>query len=80
MDQRTITVNGDQRSYLDQLVWAGLATLPDLPATAIPAGRSESGMPVGFQIVGPEFGDRTTLRVAALAEAVLGGFVPPPRS
>ena len=78
MDQRTIEVDGAPRPYLDQIVWAGLATLPYLPATAIPAGRTSAGLPVGFQIVGPEFADRTTLRVAALAEEVLGGFVPPP--
>jgi amidase len=80
MDQRRITVNGAERPYVDQLVWAGLATMPHLPATAVPAGRSADGLPVGFQIIGPELGDRTTLRVAALAEEVLGGFVaPPPR-
>jgi amidase len=78
MDQRTITVDGAERPYVDQLVWAGLATLPYLPATAIPAGRTAAGLPVGLQVVGPEFADRTTLRVAALAEEVLGGFVPPP--
>lgn len=78
MDQRTITVNGAERSYMDQLVWAGVATMPHLPATAVPAGVAADGLPVGFQIIGPELGDRTTLRVAALAEAVLGGFVAPP--
>lgn len=78
MDQRTIEVDGAPRPYLDQIVWAGLATLPYLPATAIPAGRTAAGLPVGFQIVGPEFADRTTLRIAELAEEVLGGFVPPP--
>jgi amidase len=80
MDQRTITVNGGDRPYMDQIIWAGVATMPHLPATAIPAGRSTDGLPVGFQIIGPELGDRTTLRVAALAEAVLGGFVAPPGS
>ena len=78
MDQRTITVNGTQRPYMNQIIWAGLATMPHLPATAIPAGLAADGLPVGFQIIGPELGDRTTLRVAGLAEAVLGGFVAPP--
>jgi amidase len=78
MDQRTITVNGTERSCLDQIVWPGLAGVSYLPATAIPAGRSAAGLPVGLQIVGPRFADHTTLRVAARAEEVLGGFVPPP--
>jgi len=63
---------------MDQLVWAGVATMPFLPATAIPAGRTTDGLPVGLQIIGPELDDRRTLLVAQLAEAVLGGFVPPP--
>jgi len=78
MDQRTISVNGTDRPYMDQLVWAGVATMSFLPATAIPAGRTTDGLPVGLQIIGPELDDRRTLLVAQLAEAVLGGFVPPP--
>lgn len=78
MDQRVIQVDGQPQPYLSQLVWAGLATLPYLPATVVPAGRTDTGLPVGLQLVGPAFGDRLTLRVAALAEAVLGGFVAPP--
>jgi len=78
MDQRTITVNGADRPYMNQIIWAGLATMPHLPATAVPAGLAADGLPVGFQIIGPELGDLTTLRVAALAEEVLGGFVAPP--
>jgi amidase len=36
------------------------------------------GMPMGLQVAGPFLGDRTTLRFAQLAEAALGGFLPPP--
>jgi amidase len=78
MNERTIEVNGEPADYFTQLVWAGLATMPLLPATVVPAGRTASGLPVGVQIVGPRYGDRTTLQVAGLVESVLGGFTAPP--
>ena len=80
MDQRTIEVNGQPADYFTQIVWAGVATMPLLPATAVPAGRTAGGLPVGLQVVGPRFGDPLTLRVAGWVEQVLGGFVAPPGS
>ena len=66
-------------SYIDlMLAWAGVATLPGLPATVMPIDRSETGLPIGVQIVGPAFEDRTTLAFAAFMEREFGGFVPPP--
>ncbi|GAC70213.1 putative amidase [Gordonia soli NBRC 108243] len=76
---RRIDVDGVEFPFFDQLVWAGLATMPGLPATAIPTGPSAEGLPVGVQLVGPLFGDRTTIRLAELLEDQLGGFLPPPR-
>ncbi|TQR82609.1 amidase [Mycobacterium hodleri] len=69
-----IDVDGVDYPFFDQLVWAGLATMPGLPATAIPAGRSAGGLPVGVQIIGPAFEDRTPLRLAELLEQRIGGF------
>lgn len=74
---RVIDIDGVEYSYLDQLVWAGLATMPGLPATAIPAGRSVEGLPVGVQLIGPMFEDRTPLRLAELLEEKIGGFQAP---
>ena len=65
-------------AYPDQLAWPGIATLPGLPATAIPIGLSPEGLPVGVQIVGPWLEDRTPLKLAELIEREFGGFVPPP--
>jgi amidase len=78
LDQRTVQINGETYPYMCQLVWAGLATLPGLPATVVPIGRTPEGLPVGAQVVGPHGGDRTTLAVAARIEEILGGFVAPP--
>ncbi|HYW03161.1 MAG TPA: amidase [Gammaproteobacteria bacterium] len=75
---RTIVVNGEQRNYWEQLGWVGLATLPGLPATSAPAGRSARGLPVGIQIIGPFLEDRTCLAFARCLAEVIGGFEAPP--
>ena len=76
--RREIRTTGGSRSYLDMFGWAGLATVAYLPATTVPVGRTQTGLPVGIQIVGPYLEDRTTLAVARCLEELLGGFVPPP--
>ncbi len=78
IEGRTVTVNGEPFPYLDQLYWAGLASLAYLPASVVPAGLATDGLPVGLQVIGPHLEDRTPLRFAALAAEVLGGFTPPP--
>jgi amidase len=75
--ERRIGIDGAEYPYFDQLVWAGLATMPGLPATAVPAGRSPEGLPVGVQLIGPMFEDRTPLRLAELLEREIGGFQAP---
>ncbi|MBF6193751.1 amidase [Nocardia sp. CDC186] len=74
---RRIDIDGVAYPYFDQLVWAGVATMPGLPATAIPAGRCPDGLPVGVQLIGPMFEDRTPLRLAELLEQKIGGFRAP---
>jgi len=78
MGGRTISIDGVDHDYVDQLAFAGAATLPGLPATVLPIGRSDEGLPIGVQAIGPMFGDRTTIRFAELAEREFGGFTPPP--
>ncbi|MEU4343059.1 amidase [Nocardia sp. NPDC023852] len=76
-EERRIDIDGVAYPFGDQLVWAGLATMPGLPSTAIPAGRSPEGLPVGVQLIGPVFEDRTPLRLAELLEQTIGGFQAP---
>jgi amidase len=78
MSTRRITIDDKDVSYLDQTMWAGVATATGLPATAMPIGVSEGGLPIGMQIVGPYLEDRTPLTFAALTEREFGGFRPPP--
>ena len=76
-ETRRIDIDGTPYPYPDQLAWPGVATLPGLPATALPLGLSSQGLPLGVQIVGPWLEDRTPLRLAELIEREFGGFVPP---
>lgn len=78
-EQRRILIDGKPHPYVDQLVWPGVATLPGLPATAIPVAQSKDGLPIGVQIVGPWLEDHTPLKLAALIEREFGGFAPPPQ-
>jgi amidase len=77
-EARRIDIDGKPYSYPDQLAWPGIATLPGLPATAIPIGFSPEALPIGVQIVGPWLEDLTPLKLAELIEREFGGFVPPP--
>jgi amidase len=78
INTRRVSIDGKQIAYADQALWPGLATLAGLPATAMPIGSSDDGLPIGTQIVGPYLEDRTTMAFAALAEREFGGFRPPP--
>jgi len=75
---RRLDVDGTSQRYAHQLVWAGVATLTGLPATAVPVARSSEGLPIGVQIVGPYLEDRTPIAFAGLIEREFGGFVAPP--
>jgi amidase len=77
-EERRITIDGSEHPYVDQFFWAGVATLPGLPATAVPIARSTAGLPIGVQIIGPYLEDLTPLRFAELIEREFGGFTPPP--
>jgi amidase len=76
--KRTLTIGGQPTPYFAQLAWAGIATFPDLPATAFPVGRSRAGLPFGAQAIGPYLEDRTTIGFAGLVEREFGGFQAPP--
>ena len=77
-EKRRVNIDGKNYVYPDQLSWPGFATLPGLPATAIPTGFASDGLPVGVQILGPWLEDRTPIKLAELIEREFGGFVPPP--
>ncbi|HEY1750360.1 MAG TPA: amidase family protein [Caulobacteraceae bacterium] len=70
--KRTQIINGRPTPYGAQIAWPGIATFPGLPATCAPIGKTRAGLPVGVQIIGPRYEDRTTLAFAGLIERELG--------
>ena len=75
--ERMIDVNGKPQPTTTQLFWAGFPNMAYLPSTVAPAGLTRGGLPVGVQIVGPQYGDLTTIAFAKLLEKEFGGFAPP---
>jgi amidase len=73
-------VDGAKRPASDTYYWIGMPSLSHLPATAVPIGETEAGLPVGAQIVCAEFGDKRCLRIARLVEQAFRGFIPPPET
>ncbi len=70
-NERRMTVDGQDTSYDAQLVWAGLATYPGLPATAFPAGTTADGLPVGLQVITDYRDDHRAIAIADLLHGVL---------
>jgi amidase len=77
MSARRLDVDGQSQPYTNNVIWAGLATGAGLPATVAPIGRTETGLPIGVQIIGPYLEDSTPIQFAQLLEQAFGGFVPP---
>ena len=77
-NEREITVDNQTIPYFSQVFWAGLVTVAYMPSTVIPTGLNADGLPIGVQIVGPEYADLVTIGVAAALEREGFAFQPPP--
>ena len=75
---RRMVINGQEKPYTDNFAWTLMAVVSGLPATVAPVGLSDSGLPVGVQIIGAKFEDRTTIDFARGLSELTGGFVAPP--
>ena len=69
---RMVEIDGELTPWGAQLAWAGLANYPGLPGTALPVAATSDGLPIGLQVIGPRYGDLTTLHAAKLLHAALG--------
>ena len=73
----TLLVDGRQRPMADTYFWIGLASAANLPSTTLPAGEA-GGLPIGLQVIGPEYADLRCIALARELERAHRGFVPPP--
>jgi amidase len=76
--ERMVMVNGQPQPSTTQMFWAGYSGNFYLPSTVAPAGFSSEGLPVGVQIIGPQYGDYSCIAFAKLLEKEFQAFVPPP--
>jgi len=76
--ERIVMVNGKPQPSTTQMFWAGYPGLAWLPSSVAPAGFTEQGLPVGVQIVGPQYGDLATIAAARFLEQEFQPFVAPP--
>ena len=75
---RSFKINGQEKPMLNSMTWTYMAIVSGLPATVAPVGLSDSGLPVGIQIIGARFEDRTTIAFARGLSELIGGFIAPP--
>jgi amidase len=73
--KRELMIDGESTPYGAQLAWASMATVGNLPSTAIPMGLDASGLPLSLQAIGPHLEDLTTIAFAGM----IARETPPPR-
>jgi len=66
------STHGSWEVLKDRIRATAPANLTGLPAVSVPCGFTTSGLPVGLQIVGPHFADRTVLAAAHVYEQEAG--------
>jgi amidase len=69
---RTLRFGGAERPYMEAIRWSAPAGACWMPASVVPVGRGDDGLPVGIQIIAPYLGDRTALDLAGHLSALLG--------
>jgi amidase len=74
-----VDVRGKSLSIFRAFGYTHAANVFGLPSAVVPAGRSDEGLPIGVQIIGRPFEERTVLAAAAVMEETLGGWQRPPQ-
>lgn len=70
----TISINGADEPGGKGLMWASIATFPNLPATVLPIGSGTylgSELPCGMQVIGPRWSDLDCIAAAELIGNIL---------
>jgi amidase len=67
------------KTYVDWIAPTFVLSLTGLPVACVPAGVDSSGLPVGIQIAGGQFGEEAVLALAALVQKVRPTALPQPQ-
>jgi amidase len=76
--ERMIMINGKPQPSTTGMFWAGYPGMAGLPATVAPIGLTADRLPVGVQIIGPQYADLSCIAFARLLEREYHAFVAPP--
>jgi Asp-tRNA(Asn)/Glu-tRNA(Gln) amidotransferase A subunit family amidase len=74
-----VHVDDESISVFRSFSYAQTFNVFGLPSVVVPAGQSADGLPIGVQIIGRPFEERTVLAVATVIEKALGGWRRPSR-
>jgi amidase len=75
--ERMAMISGRRQPSTNDLFWAGLTGMVFLPSTVAPIGLTSDNLPIGVQIVGPWYGDRSTIAFAHWLEREFYRFAAP---
>lgn len=67
-----VNINDQYTSVFRAFSYAQVFNVFGFPVVAVPVGRTGAGLPIGVQIVGRPFAERTILAAAAIIEQTLG--------
>lgn len=74
---RTLDIDGERRPHMSTIGWCGLVSVLGLPSVVMPVGLTETGLPVGVQVVAPHLRDHVAVAFGRLAAEVIGGYAAP---
>ena len=74
---KRVEVSGKSISVFRAFSYSQTFNVLGLPSVAVPAGRTANGLPLGVQVVGRLFEERTVLSAATIIESALGGWQRP---
>jgi amidase len=72
-----VKTNGQSISIFRAFSYSQTFNVFGLPCVAVPVGYTAGGLPIGVQIIGRPFEERTVLGAASLVEEALGGWRQP---
>ena len=67
-DTLKVTVEGSTFGTFRAFSYAQTFNVFDLPVATVPAGKSNEGLPIGVQVVGPPFAEEMVLTVAEIVQ------------
>jgi len=76
---RRVNVDEESISIFRAFSYSQTFNVFGLPSISVPAGCFAEGLPIGVQVVGRPFEERTVLGAAAVIERALGGWRKPPQ-